>query len=213
MPRKSLKSAGPAPRSSSKRAAPATPARESKRARATTRKSYVEPDTDTDDAVDSKRTKDSLTIDDDDAAVSSVYEDQSENDASSGVESEPDEDEDASEEESKAKNSTTRGRSAKSSKLPLHKKHVDEKDLLKPGAKLAPGTQIIIKKPKARDPGNTPYTDETIHPNTMLFLEDLAANNDRQWLKCKQFCFRSKSCCFRLLFTSSEAIWIHKTTR
>lgn len=48
---------------------------------------------------------------------------------------------------------------------------------------LEPGTQIIIKKPKARAPGKTPYNDDTIHPNTMLFLEDLKANNDREWLK------------------------------
>jgi hypothetical protein len=59
------------------------------------------------------------------------------------------------------------------------------KDVSRPGNKtgLGPGTQVIIKKPRARSPGDTPYTDETIHPNTMLFLEDLAANNDRQWLK------------------------------
>src|SRR5215469_5435348 len=61
------------------------------------------------------------------------------------------------------------------------------KDLSKPGVKtgLGPGTQVIIKKPKARDAGDTPYSDETIHPNTMLFLKDLAANNNRQWLKSK----------------------------
>jgi len=61
------------------------------------------------------------------------------------------------------------------------------KDLSKPGVKtgLGPGTQVIIKKPKARDAGDTPYSDEIIHPNTMLFLKDLAANNNRQWLKSK----------------------------
>jgi hypothetical protein len=58
-------------------------------------------------------------------------------------------------------------------------------ELWRPGVKtgLGPGTQVVIKKPKARDAGSTPYTDNTIHPNTMLFLKDLAANNDRQWLK------------------------------
>lgn len=58
-------------------------------------------------------------------------------------------------------------------------------DVSKPGTKtgLGPGTQVIIKKPRARSPGKIPYTDETIHPNTMLFLTDLAKNNDRQWLK------------------------------
>lgn len=48
---------------------------------------------------------------------------------------------------------------------------------------LGPGTEVYIKKPKARDAGTTAYTDETVHPNTMLFLRDLARNNDREWLK------------------------------
>lgn len=48
---------------------------------------------------------------------------------------------------------------------------------------LEPGTQIIIKKPKARPAGKTPYRDETLHPNTLLFLKDLKENNDREWLK------------------------------
>lgn len=58
-------------------------------------------------------------------------------------------------------------------------------DLLRPGVKLGmgPGIQVVIKKPRARSPGGTQYKDETIHPNSMLFLQDLAANNDRQWLK------------------------------
>ena len=61
------------------------------------------------------------------------------------------------------------------------------KDLSLPGVKtgLGPGTQVIIKKPKARPAGKTPYTDDTIHPNTLLFLQDLKANNNRQWLKSK----------------------------
>ncbi|KAL5341484.1 hypothetical protein BJX70DRAFT_386755 [Aspergillus crustosus] len=61
-----------------------------------------------------------------------------------------------------------------------------EKDeLWREGVKtgLGPGKEVFIKKPKARDPGDVPYTDETLHPNTMLFLKDLAKNNDRQWLK------------------------------
>lgn len=58
-------------------------------------------------------------------------------------------------------------------------------DLLKPGVTtgLGPGHQVVIKKPKARPAGSTPYTDDTIHPNTLLFLGDLKANNNRQWLK------------------------------
>ncbi|MCJ1434173.1 hypothetical protein MMC27_003540 [Xylographa pallens] len=59
------------------------------------------------------------------------------------------------------------------------------KELWRPGVKadLAPGEQVYIKLPKARQPGKTPYTDDTIHPNTMLFLADLKENNDREWLK------------------------------
>ncbi|KAL1881508.1 hypothetical protein Plec18167_003104 [Paecilomyces lecythidis] len=59
------------------------------------------------------------------------------------------------------------------------------KELWREGVRtgLGPGKQVFIKKPKAREPGNTPYQDQTIHPNTMLFLQDLKENNERQWLK------------------------------
>lgn len=46
-----------------------------------------------------------------------------------------------------------------------------------------PGQQVIIKKPKARPAGKVPYSDDTIHPNTLLFLKDLKGNNNREWLK------------------------------
>ncbi|KAK1824775.1 hypothetical protein LTR12_000832 [Friedmanniomyces endolithicus] len=55
---------------------------------------------------------------------------------------------------------------------------------------LEPGTQLIIRKPKARPAGKTPYGDSTIHPNTLLFLKDLAANNNREWLKMNDAEFR-----------------------
>lgn len=38
---------------------------------------------------------------------------------------------------------------------------------------------------RARNPGDTPYQDHTLHPNTMLFLKDLKENNSRDWLKGK----------------------------
>ena len=58
-------------------------------------------------------------------------------------------------------------------------------ELWRPGVKAAaaPGEAVYIKLPKAREAGKTPYTDSTIHPNTLLFLKDLRANNDREWLK------------------------------
>lgn len=46
-------------------------------------------------------------------------------------------------------------------------------ELWRPGVKagLGAGKQVVIKKPKARPAGKTPYQDETIHPNTLLFLK------------------------------------------
>lgn len=178
MPRATKKEIiGSAARSDSKRPAPESPSRQTKRVRAA-RKSYVEPDTDIDDTDDAPKNsrKKAVATEDEDEVMSSDFDDNNDNEPSS--ESEPDES--ASEEDDvKAKKSTPRGRNAKQSN-----QKAQHADLLKPGAKLPPGTQVIIKKPKARGPGNTPYVDETIHPNTMLFLTDLAANNDRTWLKC-----------------------------
>ena len=169
MPRKSTKSSPEAAlRSTSKRPAADTPDRTSKRARATARKSYVEPDTDSDAAPDAADSPD-------DAGDASDFEAQSDKDGTS--ESEPDED--VSDEESASKKGTPRGRP--------QKKQANEKELWKSGAKLEPGTQLIIKKPKAREAGDTPYTESTIHPNTMLFLKEIKANNDRQWLKCTSY--------------------------
>ncbi|WPG97720.1 Hypothetical protein R9X50_00050100 [Acrodontium crateriforme] len=66
------------------------------------------------------------------------------------------------------------------------------KDAWRPGvsAGLGPGKQLIIKKVKPRPAGETPYTDTTIHPNTFLFLKDLKANNQREWLKMHDAEFR-----------------------
>ncbi|KAJ5731604.1 uncharacterized protein N7483_006112 [Penicillium malachiteum] len=56
---------------------------------------------------------------------------------------------------------------------------------------LEPGEEVIFTKPKARGTGGIPYEDETLHPNTKLFLQDLAENNDRQWLKAHDADFRA----------------------
>ncbi|CAA9960191.1 DUF2461 domain containing protein [Pyrenophora teres f. maculata] len=185
MPRKPTKSVdASAPRSTSKRPAPETRARESKRARATARKSYVEPGTDTDDSEDGVK-KDVQPDETEDNSEASDYEEHVDKDPSS----ESEHDEHASDEDSETEQVKLKGSAAK--KIPIHKKHADEKELWRPGAKLEPGTQLVIKKPKARDAGDTPYLDHTIHPNTMLFLKDLAANNDRQWLKLHDPDFRA----------------------
>ncbi|KAI0200910.1 hypothetical protein F4808DRAFT_144325 [Astrocystis sublimbata] len=41
----------------------------------------------------------------------------------------------------------------------------------------------FIPLPKLRDTKGVEYEDTTIHPNTLLFLGDLKANNKRAWLK------------------------------
>lgn len=62
-----------------------------------------------------------------------------------------------------------------------------DKELWREGVRtgLGPGKEVFIPKPKARDPGKVAYQDHTVHPNTMLFLQDLRENNDREWLKGK----------------------------
>ena len=66
-------------------------------------------------------------------------------------------------------------------------------ELWRPGVKshLAPGEAIFIALPKARPTGSTPYTPQTIHPNTLLFLADLRAHNDREWLKAHDADYRA----------------------
>ena len=67
------------------------------------------------------------------------------------------------------------------------------KELWRPGVKssLAPGEAVFIALPKARPAGSTPYKDTTVHPNTLLFLGDLRANNDREWLKMHDADYRA----------------------
>ncbi|KAF2199360.1 hypothetical protein GQ43DRAFT_442534 [Delitschia confertaspora ATCC 74209] len=174
MPRKSVKSStGSASRSSSKRPAPQkTPTRQSKRVKATPIKSsYFEVDSE-----DDKKKSASPPPSDKEGDYGAERMDQP---------SESDDEDDAvsSDEDARPKKKTARGRPAKQSAIPDRTKQVEEQDLWRPGAKLPSDTQVIIKKPKAREAGDTPYENDTIHPNTLLFLKDLAANNDRKWFK------------------------------
>lgn len=43
----------------------------------------------------------------------------------------------------------------------------------------------IIPLIKMRDTGGVDYEEDRLHKNTMLFLKDLKANNNRDWLKCR----------------------------
>ena len=69
------------------------------------------------------------------------------------------------------------------------KKEKRGQELWRPGvkSKLAPGEEIFIPLPKAREAGKTPYQDHTVHPNTMAFLGELKENNERDWLKGKSW--------------------------
>lgn len=128
---------------------------------------------------------------DEDASISAV---------SSPPESEDEDDEEeyvSSEEDKKTKRKAKRGSAMKAAP---NGKDVDAdgvvaatakaimqkgKELWRPGVKsdLAPGEEVFIKLPKARGDGGVKYKEGIIHPNTMLFLGDLKANNDREWLK------------------------------
>ena len=48
-----------------------------------------------------------------------------------------------------------------------------------------PPKVTIIPLPKAREAGYIPYEDGRLHKNTMLFLTDLKAHNNREWMRCK----------------------------
>ncbi|CAG8025032.1 unnamed protein product [Penicillium salamii] len=109
-------------------------------------------------------------------SAESVYE-EAKDESSSADEAEPEELSESEEDTKKP----TRGKKPATGNTNALKK----KELWREGVKvdLEPGQEVVIAKPKARDAGDTPYEDETLHPNTRLFLIDLAANNDRQWLK------------------------------
>lgn len=100
--------------------------------------------------------------------------------SSSADEAQPEEPSDSEEDTKKA---STRGKQGQNTGSGTNT--LKGKELWREGAKidLQPGQEVVIAKPKARDAGETPYQDETLHPNTRLFLVDLANNNDREWLK------------------------------
>jgi hypothetical protein len=133
MPRKSTKSEpATASRSSSKRPAHGTPTRQSKRARATARQSYAEPGSDDDDETAAKSSQDS---DGEDVSAASDFEE------TADPTSESDQEEAVSSDEEDEPKKSAKGKKS----LPLHRKQGEEKELWKQGAKLAPGTQLIIK--------------------------------------------------------------------
>ncbi|KAG9645123.1 hypothetical protein KCU64_g11059, partial [Aureobasidium melanogenum] len=132
--------------------------------RAATKSKYFEPDTENDSEVEGSP---------EDGSSSAVVESEDDSDISEALSED--------EQRPNKRRAPASSKATESAPTPGEK----GKELWRQGVStgLAPGTQIIIKKPKPRTPGNTPYSDTTIHPNTMLFLKDLKANNDREWLK------------------------------
>jgi hypothetical protein len=130
--------------------------------------------------------KDGEIADDFSSILSSEDDDENASVVSSPVESESDEN-DAYSEESEAprKTSAKKTRDPEASGKMSKVSDAKGKELWRPGVTtgLGPGKEVFIKLPKARDAGDTPYEDDTIHPNTFLFLKDLDKNNERQWLK------------------------------
>ena len=99
--------------------------------------------------------------------------------ASSSDEDEDDDEESFSEEDTGR--SSKRGSRKRAGRV--HKKTRKEDPRISSGTGLGPGKQVVVKLPKPRSAGATPYEPHTIHPNTFLFLKDLAQNNSREWLK------------------------------
>jgi uncharacterized protein (TIGR02453 family) len=115
---------------------------------------------------------------DEDASVSELSDDEV------PLEEEGDEEVESEEEEKPRKKNKAGAAKGKAAAAPVPTT-VKGKELWRPDVKtgLGAGIQVVIDKPKARPAGKTPYTDETVHPHTMLFLQELSENNDREWLK------------------------------
>ena len=119
----------------------------------------------------------------------SGYEDE---DASEDAADDPDEEaeEDDSEQERSSKRRKSGGGKGNPKTANGSISRTSSKDLWREGAKIEGEGEVIIALPKPRSAGKTPYQDDTIHPNTLLFLGDLKKNNDREWLKLHDKDFR-----------------------
>ena len=182
--RKSSASTKATPSKRASSPATVTPSRQSKRAKkspgattlsiGTKRSKYFDQESEVSEAESDIRDEGSGYEDDDPSgsAVSSPTE----------IEEGDDEGEDLTSEDERPRK---RKSGAKDTNGIIRGKTSKGQELWRPGVKtgLAPGEQVFIKLPKARQAGKIPYEDDTIHRNTMLFLGDLKDNNDRDWLK------------------------------
>lgn len=167
-------------RAASATALPGETTKKTKTQKATPTKSqYFESDT--------KNPSDEVMRDDEDDELSSAPADDASDFGLDSTSEDEDEDEDSYDDDEDApkrskKNATPR-------KIGSSTTATRGSEVWREGVKtgLGPGKEVIIKKPKARAAGKTPYADDTLHPNTLLFLADLKKNNDREWLKSEFF--------------------------
>ncbi|KAK5016187.1 hypothetical protein LTR60_002525, partial [Cryomyces antarcticus] len=150
-----------------------------KKSKTTPNKSQSFPSESQDDQSEPSSASESEAAIEDEA---SGYEDEDASAVPSPSESEVDDDPEYSSEEQVKPKRSGKPKDGKAAALSTTTK---DSNLWRTGLKsgMGPGTQVIIKKLKARPAGSTPYTADTIHLNTVLFLKDLRANNDREWLK------------------------------
>jgi hypothetical protein len=179
-------------RAASNTSLPAGEAKKSKTQKATPTKSQYFSKTTGSSARSKKKADDSgdeLAPDDDDdedELASAPEDDLSEfGSAHDSDDAEDDDDNEEDESESEVEESKSRRKSSSKKAATGKSKTVSGGELWREGVKtgLGPGQQVVIKKPKARPAGKVPYSDGSIHPNTLLFLKDLKGNNNREWLK------------------------------
>lgn len=177
-------------RAASNTSLPATDTKKSKTRKATPTKSqYFSKDitTGTKNDVETKDELGSEQGDEDDADDLSSAPEEDLSEFGSAPESDDAEDDDDNDEEyeSEIEEPKSRRKSSTQKSIAGKSKQPSGGELWREGVKtgLGPGQQVVIKRPKARPAGKVPYKDETIHPNTLLFLKDLEGNNNREWLK------------------------------
>ncbi|RYP30699.1 hypothetical protein DL767_006115 [Monosporascus sp. MG133] len=79
------------------------------------------------------------------------------------------------------KKQKTNRQGSKASAAKTKRQETDEDD--DEGSEDEDGRVTFIPLPQLRDTGGVDYEDARLHPNTLLFLRDLKANNKRSWLK------------------------------
>ena len=181
-------------RTASNTSLPGGDAKKTKTQKATPTKSqYFSKGKQTDAVSESEDDEDASVPDEDedDDLPSAAEEDLSEFGSAPESDDAEDDEDDDEEYESEVKQPKLRRKSASAKTTTASSKKKSGGELWREGVKtgLGPGQEVIIKKPKARPAGKVPYSDETIHPNTLLFLKDLKENNNREWLKSEFDCF------------------------